>query len=335
MPLCRRRRRPRASSSPWKRARSSWRFDRPLRKNWLAGDSACPTYAHACLCYRADILVHVEEVAGVVLRLDGGKAMVVAAVGGADAVFSLFHHEVDIGAAGAVGMQRVVVVPGPAGDERAVGLVWVHADDHLAPDGIAITERGIAVAHFVSRAVYRVKVHGGVHGGQLRGVLKMQRDGIVREFLDEVRLPVPLQSGRIEAVEHALQHGKRHGGEKLKRGAAVAAEGCKDLVGLLHGAGVAPDDAAHFLEVERFGEGRSGRHRQKCEEPVDFFRRLENELAIPLHDVGSLVQFPQHWSGANGVHGMSLKKKGRDHAEVATVKNAKNPLISSGAWRMN
>src|ERR1035438_9086991 len=110
---------------------------------------------------------------------------------------SLFHHEVDIGAAGAVGMQRVVVVPGPAGDERAVGLVWVHADDHLAPDGIAITERGIAVAHFVSRAVYRVKVHGGVHGGQLRGVLKMQRDGIVREFLDEVRLPVPLQSGRI------------------------------------------------------------------------------------------------------------------------------------------
>src|ERR1017187_5103654 len=183
MPHCRRRRGPRASSSPWKRARSSWRCDHawgtapsPSRLRLVHRGS---DQVMSNLCYRADILVHVEEVAGVVLRLDGGKAMVVAAVGGADAVFSLFHHEVDIGAAGAVGMQRVVVVPGPAGDERAVGLVWVHADDHLAPDGIAITERGIAVAHFVSRAVYRVKVHGGVHGGQLRGVLKMQRDGIV------------------------------------------------------------------------------------------------------------------------------------------------------------
>src|ERR1035437_2799854 len=95
---------------------------------------------------RPNILVHVEEVAGVVLRLDGAQAIVVAAVGGADAIFPFIHHEVDISAARAVGMQRVIVVLGPAGDERLVGRVGVHADDNLAPLGIATAERGFAIA---------------------------------------------------------------------------------------------------------------------------------------------------------------------------------------------
>src|ERR1035441_1482267 len=195
---------------------------------------------------------------------------------------------------------------------------WMAARPGRSPNTSTLI-RGFTIAHFVSGAVDGGEMHGGVHGGQPGGVTDMQRDGIVREFLDEVRFPVPLQAGRIEAVEHALQHGERHGGKKLEGGAAETAHRFEDLVGLLHGAGVAPDDGAHFLEVERFGEGRGGRHRQEGEEPVDFLRRLENELAIPLHDVGSLVQFPQHRSGADDAHGMSLKEKGRDHAEIAAA----------------
>src|SRR3954463_8699477 len=95
MPPCRRRRDPRESRSPWKTGRSFWGYKR---------SKLCP-----CSFGRANILIYVEEVAGVVLRLDRTQAIVVATISRAYAVFAFFHHEVDVCAARTVGVKRIVV----------------------------------------------------------------------------------------------------------------------------------------------------------------------------------------------------------------------------------
>src|SRR5215472_18026989 len=67
--------------------------------------------AGAGLAGRLDVLVDVEDVAGVVAVLDPGQAVVVAAVGGLDPVLALAHQEVDVAAARRGRVQRFPVVP--------------------------------------------------------------------------------------------------------------------------------------------------------------------------------------------------------------------------------
>jgi len=50
------------------------------------------------------------------------------------------------------------------------------------------------------------------------------------------------------------------------------------------------------------------------EEAIDLLRRVHDELAIPLHDVGGLVHLPQHRPGAHGVHRMRLEQERRHDA---------------------
>ena len=61
---------------------------------------ARPGLLGAGLDGRLDVLVDVEEVAGVVPGLDPGEPVVVVAVGGHDRVAALTHHEVDIATTG-------------------------------------------------------------------------------------------------------------------------------------------------------------------------------------------------------------------------------------------
>ena len=49
-----------------------------------------------------------------------------------------FHHEVHVSAAGAIGMQRVVIAARPVGDLVAIGWIGIDTDNHLAPYGVAI-----------------------------------------------------------------------------------------------------------------------------------------------------------------------------------------------------
>src|SRR5690242_3908951 len=72
---------------------------------------------------RLDVLVYVEDVVWVIARLDLRQPVVVAAVGRADAILTLVHHEVDVRAAGRVGMGRVPVVDAPLAYRRRVGRV--------------------------------------------------------------------------------------------------------------------------------------------------------------------------------------------------------------------
>src|SRR3954454_14912781 len=123
-------------------------------------------------------------------------------------------------------------------------------------------------------------------------MLDMQSDSVVIKLFHEVRLPVPLQARRIEAIEHTLQHWKRHGGKEFEGRPPEAAQRLQYFIRLLQRPVVAPDQGAHLPEVQLFRERRSGRHGEKSKEAADLFRSLHNELAIPPHDVGSLIQIP-------------------------------------------
>src|SRR5690349_6751168 len=96
---------------------------------------ARPEAAGMALCAGRgmNVLVDVEDVVWVVLRLDTRQAVVVVAVGGADAFLSFLHHEVDVCAAGGVGMGRVPVADAPVAHCAGVGWVGVDAEDDLGP----------------------------------------------------------------------------------------------------------------------------------------------------------------------------------------------------------
>lgn len=53
---------------------------------------------------RLDVLVDVEDVVGVVVRLDLGQTVIVVTVGGANSFLALFHHEINIRTSHGIGM---------------------------------------------------------------------------------------------------------------------------------------------------------------------------------------------------------------------------------------
>src|SRR3569623_2824987 len=73
----------------------SGRIDGALQGNYPSGG-------------RPDVLVHPEQVRGVVLLLDGREPIVVVAIGGPHSRIALIvHHEVDVPSAGIDWMQRL------------------------------------------------------------------------------------------------------------------------------------------------------------------------------------------------------------------------------------
>src|SRR5215471_1343020 len=89
-----------------------------------------------------DVLVDVEGVVRVVAALDLGEPVVVAAVGGFDALLALAHHEVDVAAACRGRVQRLPVVPRPLRDEAGVGGIGVNAHDDAGEAAAAVGEGG-------------------------------------------------------------------------------------------------------------------------------------------------------------------------------------------------
>ena len=66
--------------------------------------------------YRPDVLIHAEQVRGIVLVLDRSQPIVVVTERRLDPLLALIHHEIDVRAAGRVRMHRVEVVLAPFGD---------------------------------------------------------------------------------------------------------------------------------------------------------------------------------------------------------------------------
>src|ERR1700752_514184 len=80
---------------------------------------------------RLDVLVYSEEVGRVVLLLDGGQATVVVAVGGADALLALLHHEIEVGSLQIIWMDGFPVFLGPGLERWGIRRVTVNTtNDH-------------------------------------------------------------------------------------------------------------------------------------------------------------------------------------------------------------
>ncbi len=62
-----------------------------------------------------------------------------------------------------------------------------------------------------------------------------------------------------------------------------------------------------FLKCKASGKGDPGGTVRNAKKPLISSGRLDNELAIPFHDVGGLIQLPQHGAGTNHLNGMRLK----------------------------
>src|SRR5215470_18970374 len=129
-----------------------------------------------------DVLVDVEGVVRVVAALDLGEPVVVAAVGGFDALLALAHHEVDVAAACRGRVQLLPVVAGPLRDEAGVGGIGVDAHDDACPAAAAVGEGRRLLGDAAGGAVDRVHVHRRQGGRQPRAVLDVHIDRLVGDL---------------------------------------------------------------------------------------------------------------------------------------------------------
>src|SRR5262249_51639243 len=95
---------------------------------------------HLRLCRRPDVLIHTEEVFGIVLLFDRRQPSVISPVCGPNPVLAFFHHEIQISAACAERMQCIVISLGPFGDFLSVRWIGIHSHNYFAPYGIAMAE---------------------------------------------------------------------------------------------------------------------------------------------------------------------------------------------------
>src|SRR5436190_10954157 len=72
-----------------------------------------------------DVLVHVEDVVRIVLPLDLREPVVVLAVGGLNSLLALVHDHVQVGAAGRIRMERLLVADRPLAHRAGVGRIGI------------------------------------------------------------------------------------------------------------------------------------------------------------------------------------------------------------------
>src|SRR6516165_12361517 len=105
----------------------------------------------------------------------------------------------------------------PFGDFLIVRGLWIDASDSSGPYGVAIRPRSGSVLHGARFSVDRIEVHRRMHGRQQRAVLHMQRNRFIFELAHKIGLQVPLQTWRIQSIEHALQRRMRYRTDEIER----------------------------------------------------------------------------------------------------------------------
>ncbi|NCL74033.1 hypothetical protein AIIKEEIJ_01471 [Rhodococcus sp. YH1] len=162
-------------------------------------------------------------------------------------------------------------------------------------------------------------MHGGVTGRQLLPVPAVHVDRGVGDLVEEVRPPVPLQAGRVEGVECALQHGERHVVQADQQRRAVGPDGLEHLVGLAVRSGVAPDDAAAPAAPEVLGERGGGWDGEQRDPAAEFLRERRQQFPVPAHDVGGVGEVVEHRAAddhAGFADVVAAEGEGGDDAEV-------------------
>src|SRR6516162_2562507 len=102
-------------------------------------------------------------------------------------------------------MNRIVITLCPRNDLLIVRRIRINADYDLRPVGIAIIPGSLIFAYARGRAVNWIHVHLGMHGWKGLAEADVLRNRVVAQLIDEIGAPVPLESRRIQRVEHALQ----------------------------------------------------------------------------------------------------------------------------------
>src|SRR4029453_11312930 len=150
-------------------------------------------------------------------------------------------------------------------------------------------------------------------------MLHAQRNRCVAQLIHEVSAPVPLQTRWIQGIKQALERWIRQRANQIERWRPEAADGLESCLSLLLSAGIAPHNPTHRLVVQMFREGWPRRYGQESEEAIHIFRRLGDKLTVPLHDLGCLVEWPQHRPAIDGADRVQAKQEGGDDAKVTTT----------------
>ncbi len=241
-----------------------------------------------------DVLVDPEGVVRVVGRLHRGQPVVVVAVAGPDALPALVHHHVHVRAARRVRVQRLEVVDAPLAQRADVRRVGIDAGVDRGPARVAVAPGRVGAADVVRRAVDRVQVHGRLPARQRGAEARVLLDRGVGDLVDEVRAPVPLVAGRVEAVERALEVGVRHRRRAVQQGLRQGVEERRHRCrGFVCAADVAPHHAAHRAQVQFLRERRRRRHAAKEEEAVELARRAREEVTVGRQDLAGLPDIPE------------------------------------------
>src|SRR5215211_7231403 len=96
--------------------------------------------------------------------------------------------------------------------------------------------------------------------------------------VEEIRSPIPLQTSRIEGIEHALQRGKWDRTSKINRRRAEFANWFEYSFRLGQITRVAPHDRTHFLQVILFRERSHWWHGGKCEPAVNILGSAQDKI---------------------------------------------------------
>src|ERR1700730_17298099 len=98
-------------------------------------------------------------------------------------------------------------------------------------------------------------------------------NGPVAQLIHKVGPPIPLQTRRVQRVEHALQSWLRQRANKIERVFFERTDGFERFFRFLLRTDVCPDHPAHFFQVQMFGKRSDGRHCEKGKKTIQIIRR--------------------------------------------------------------
>src|SRR5205814_3426074 len=93
-------------------------------------------------------------------------------------------------------------------------------------------------------------------------------------FVNEISAPIPLQTRRVERVEHGLQCWLRQRTHKIECRLLESTDRLECFFCLRLRAGISPNHAAHFFHVKMFGERRRRRYREKRKKATQIIRKI-------------------------------------------------------------
>src|SRR6266404_4223548 len=114
-------------------------------------------------------------------------------------------------------MERIEIIFRPLGNFLLVRGVGIDTNHYLRPIRVAIIPSGFGFANARRSAVDWIKMHGGMHGGHRLTEADVLRDRVVTELVYKIGAPIPLQSRRINWIEHALQCRLGHWTDEIER----------------------------------------------------------------------------------------------------------------------